>query len=178
MTEQIQLVAKYDPSSPRENSFRLPRPLPVDTLLQIVLRFKERLPFLVGQPLHIIGVASGGDQVATAIAIYLKEQYPQTPIWLSSVNLKKPINIIRSPAVKEGKLHTIVIDNSIVTGRTMESVLDLLKEKQVKAGRVVQLVKYGDRLSVEVEKVLKRTYGVEIERLFDIEEIEVCNDPR
>lgn len=178
--QSLGLVLKADSDLVvRQAAFRLPRPTPVATLMRIAERFEERLSLGDAGSIHLIGVATGGDQVVAAVSARLALRNPPVPVWLSTINVGKPLNIVASLDAANGERpQTIVFDNAITTGHTMRQVLKLLKGKDVSVDCVVKLVNYRDDLEREATRSLEFDHQVSIVSLFDVGEIGNIADPR
>lgn len=174
----IEMVRRETTSlAARPNAFRLPRPVPATTLLAIASRFEEVAAVHVRDSLHLVGVATGGEQIAAAVATRLKLIHPYMNLWVSSINLNKPVNIIGAIAGCPPGTRTIVIDNSITTGKTIHEVLKLLAAKRVRTDLVVKLVEYGDSLEATTNRYIESEHQVCIASLFRVDEVRTTRDP-
>lgn len=165
-------------TSSRTDAFRLPRPVSVEVLLQIAARFESCVALRGDEPLHLVAVATGGDQLAAVVLTRFALRYPDTPAWLSTVSLAKPLNII-APLIGTGgrRPRTIVIDNAINTGRTIHEVLKLLEQKSIIVDLVVKLVDYRDALEAGVADYIGLEHDVPIKSLYTVDEIYPVADP-
>ena len=179
MGPKLEMVAKGGAGLPgRPASFRLPRPTSSEILLQIIERFEERVSLQSTEPLHLIGVATGGDQIASAVATRFALVCPHTPVWLSSINLMKPLNIVAPlTSVNGQRPRTIVFDNAVTTGHTMHEVLKLLEGKSVTVDLIVKLIDYRDGLETGATQFLELEHHVPIASLFTVDEILPVTDP-
>ena len=156
----------------RANRIYFPRPLEVRPLLALARRFDQTILDTADQPLHIIAIADTGTPLATAIATHCAQMRPGIEVWLSIVNARAPENTISSPTPSTfGRLRTIVIDNAINTGATMEKVLTILRNKKIPVDTIVKMIDYGDAEECRVNDSIKRTFGLDVKSIFTYDEV-------
>jgi orotate phosphoribosyltransferase len=141
-------------------------------LLALARRFNQTILDVADQPLHIIGVADTGTPLAAAIATHCAEMRPGVEVWLSIINAKAPKNTISRPTPTTfGKLRTIVVDNAINSGHTMEQVLTILRDEKIQVDLVVKMIDYQDNEEHRVNNEIKRQFGLEVKSLFTYDEV-------
>lgn len=156
----------------RLNRIFFPRPMEVRPLLALARRFDQTILNTADQPLHIIGIADTGTPLATAIATHCAQMRPGIEVWLSIINARAPVNAISSPTPTTfGKLRTIVVDNAINTGTTVEQVLTILQDKRIAVDVVVKMIDYQDSEERRVNAKIKKAFGVEVKSIFTYDEV-------
>jgi orotate phosphoribosyltransferase len=177
MRERIGLVPVYDTDETTVERYRLPRPTPGNTMRAI----SQRLLHLCGvKPefaTHYVGIIGGGTGIAGAVSVVHELSQPFALTGYSYIDLKKPNNLIFSPDTDETPLRTILIDNSIRTGATIQAALSLLTANEVHVNDVVSLVRYGTEQEASIVQRIETEHSTNVTFLFDVSEVDaVSND--
>lgn len=176
---KIELVASSPPiGDGAEVTFRLPRPISGDTLDRIAVRLIQKTGVRPDDSVHLIAVANSGVAIASMALAKMSTTSMVGEAWLSVVN-PHALNdtFIRNPTPKHGKrLRTIVVDNSIKTGATMESVLRLLQNRGITADSVVKLVQYRSDADSSIITFFESYFQVTVTSLFDQSEVLAVTD--
>jgi orotate phosphoribosyltransferase len=146
--------------------------------LALARRFDQTILETADQPLHIIAIADTGTPLATAIATHCAQMRPGIEVWLSIINARAAENVISCPTPTTfGTLRTIVIDNAINTGTTVERVLTILREKKISVDVVVKMIDYQDDEEIQVNEKIRQAFGVEVKSIFTYDEVGTAFKP-
>ena len=160
--DNFELVNSGPHLGPRGYAFRLSRPIAASFLNSVAVAFNRTIESS-SQSLHLIAIANSGVPLATAILMYrlAKLNHPQD--WLSIADpgrLEQISDIFPRPA------QSLMIDNSINSGRTLLNILYKLRANNLQVSTLVKLVDYEDALEKEESQSLRDEFGVMTLSLF------------
>jgi len=176
---KIRLVANDAPCDGDGGvTYRLPRPTPGATLDQIADRFTQKVEVRAGEPLHIVAVANSGVAIAAMALAKFSATHPDSETWLSVVNPRTVNeNWIQDRTSRTGdRARTIVVDNSIKTGRTMELVLQFMRTQGIFVDAVLKLVGYPMGAESTGVTLVESMFDVTVLSLFDHSEVRAVTD--
>jgi hypoxanthine phosphoribosyltransferase len=176
-SSQVEMVRGYSATRGRFQPLRLPRPISGENLLLIARRFESRILGGSTTPLHMIAIANSGISIASAVVARREIMYANAPTWLSIINPREQNNIISDPQViYKSQIKTVLFDNSINSGRTMELAIEVLRKNKIPVDVVVKLVRYGDEAEREAEALVGAMFSVPVQSLFDVAEVCIVRD--
>lgn len=178
MEERLGLVAEHSSNIAEAGRYRLPRPMPGNTLRLISQRLLYLCDVRPDHATHYVSIANSGDGITAGAAFFQEMIQPFAVTWYSSINLDKPNNSICSPDTDETPLRTILVDNSMKTGNTMRSALSMLATKDVFVDTVVSIVRYGTEQEANIVQSLENEHGSRVVFLFDISEVDPVDENR
>lgn len=157
----------YGRSSPY--IFRTPTPLTADQLQVIGTNgaklVAERTP---ARGTHIIGIASRGIPLATAITIELSAAF-HIDADLSTVARDGSVEHL---SINQS-LYTVVVDNALVSGRTMELVLERVRSRKVSVDLLIYLFDREELDSAGSEPAthMAAEFGCEVASIFSLRDV-------
>jgi orotate phosphoribosyltransferase len=157
----------YGRSSPY--IFRTPTPFTADQLQVIGRNGAQLVAERTGaRSAHVIGLASRGIPLATAITIELSTVHNLDAV-LSTVSRDGSVDHLSV----ERSDYTILVDNALVSGRTMELVLGRVQEAGIKVDLVIYLFdrEEVDSAGSEAASRVAVRFGCEVVSIFSLRDI-------
>ena len=155
----------------RNISYKLPRPITTQSLAMISHRFIERVLVDAPTAVHFVAIANSGVVIAADAMATYRQRANTSWTAISVLNLSQPVNIIDLSSAP-GKVKTIVVDNSMKSGKTMCDALTFLDKADIRVDEVVKLIDYSDPLEDEVKSFISSWFKVNIISLYSKAEID------
>lgn len=122
------------------------------------------------EKIAVIAIASSGYPLAHAITTGVARYTSGVNIYESAIDPSRPIRISELWLEPLTSMRTIIVDNSITTGKTARKTLDILASYNIYPEVFVKLIDYQDELEVSTLEKLSQKYDTRFMSLFTLDE--------
>jgi orotate phosphoribosyltransferase len=123
------------------------------------------------EKIAVIAIASSGYPLAHAIAAGIAQYIGEINVYESAIDPSRPVRISELWLEPLASMRTIVVDNSITTGKTARETLGTLASYHIYPEAFVKLIDYQDELEVSTIEKLSQRYDTRFMSLFTLDEI-------
>lgn len=120
-------------------------------------------------PLHIIAVPNSGIAIATYFFTRYTVDHPQNQAWISIIDQRRQLGLLEHRQSQQ--CHTILVDNSVKTGRTLMKLFDYLEKNHIHVDEIVKLVDYEDAQEKKTDKIIATKYHATLHSLYSFSEL-------